>query len=123
MNRTVGAGWKGVAAVLRSAGIQRVGDEEDEAGVNGVAGRCTVAVRHHLGAESELDLRSAPSPSASPSLSLEHHRRRRRSAVAENRDPRTAWRRVEELGYGESAGAAGPGALENAWEGSHLGHL
>lgn len=57
---------------------------------------------------------SAPSPSASPSLFLEHHRRRRRLAVAENRDPRSAWRRVEELGYGESAGAAGPGALENA---------
>lgn len=123
MNRTVGAGRKGVAAVSRSAEIQPVGDEE-EAGVDGVAGRCTVAVRRHLGAESELDLRSAPSPSASPSLSLEHHpRRRRRLVVAENRDRRTAWRRVEELGYGESAGAAGPGALENAWEGSLLGHL
>lgn len=91
-----------------------VGDEEDEAGVDGVAGRCTVAVRRHLGAEKELDLRSAPSPSASPSLFLEHRRRRRPLAVAENRDPRSAWRRVEEVGYGESAGAAGPGAPENA---------
>lgn len=86
-----------------------------------MAGRCTVAVRRLLGAENEPDLRSAPSPSASPSLSLEHRRRRRQLADAENRDPRSAWRRVEELGYGESAGAAGPGALENAWEGSRLG--
>lgn len=39
MNRTVGAGRKGVAAVPRSAGIQRVGDEEGEAGVDGVTGR------------------------------------------------------------------------------------
>lgn len=87
-----------------------------------MAGRCTVAVHRLLGAENEVDLRSAPSPSPSPSLSLEHQRRRQ-LADAENRDPRSAWRRVEELGYGESAGAAGPGALENAWEGSRLGHL
>lgn len=80
--------------------------------------------RRHLGAESELDLAehllplrfSLPLLRASSAAAAA-------ATVAENRDPRSSWRRVEELGYGESAGAAGPGALENAWEGRGLGRL
>lgn len=80
-----------MAAVSRSAGIRRVGDEGNETGVGGVAAWCKVAVCHHLGAESELDLQSTPPPSGSPSLSLEHHQAAVAAAaaavVAEKRDP------------------------------------
>lgn len=103
MNRTVGAGRKGVAVFPRSAGIRRMEVEGDEVGVGGVAGRCTVAVRRHLGAEFELDLRSTPSPSASPSLSLKHHlkhhqRRRRRQRQRRSRRKSRSLERLEASG-------------------------
>lgn len=99
MNRTVGAGRKGVALFPRSAGIRRMEDEGDSAGVGGVAGRCMVAVRCHLGAEFELDLRSTPSPSASPSRSLKHHQRRRRQ--------RRSRRKPKAVERPETSGGAG----------------
>lgn len=104
MNRTVGAGRKGVAVFPRSAGIRRMEDEGDSAGVGGVAGRCTVAVRRHLGAEFELDLRSTPSPSASPSRSLKHHQRRRRRQRRSRRKPK-AVERLEASGGAEDMGS------------------
>lgn len=103
MNRTVGAGRKGVAVFPRSAGIRRMEDEGDGVGVGGVAGRCTVAVRRHLGAEFELDLRSTPSPSASPSLSLKHHLKHHQRRRRQRRSRRKS-RSLERL---EASGGAG----------------
>lgn len=64
MNRTVGAGRKGVAMFPPSAGIWQIQGEGDEAGVSGVSGQSEVAFRH-FGAESELDLLNTP-PSPPP---------------------------------------------------------
>lgn len=124
MNRTVGAGIKGVAAFPRSAGIRRVEDEGEGAGVDGVAGRCTVAVRCHLGAESELDLRSTSSLSASPSLSLEHHQRRRRWRRRQSQKTKTRgvpggkWRSWD---MGSQRGRQGPEPLRTPGRGAASG--
>ena len=62
LNRTVGAGRKGVAVFPRSAGIRRVRRAGAGAGVVGATGLTgSVAVRH-LGAELEPDLLSTPPP-------------------------------------------------------------
>lgn len=110
-----------MAAFPRSAGIRRVEDEGDGAGVDGVAGRCTVAVRRHLGAESELDLQSTPSPSASPSLSLEHHQRRRRrqsQKTETRRAPGGKWRSWD---MGCHRGRQGPEPLRTPGKGAASG--
>ena len=121
LNRTVGAGRKGVAVFPRSAGIRRVRGAGAGAGVVGASGLTgSVAVRH-LGAESEPDLLSTPPPPLL--LPLPSPWTSGGGGGKEAKPGRATRWRADELGYGESELAAGPGALRRAHEGSGPWHL
>lgn len=108
-----------MAVFPRSAGIRRVRGAGAGAGVVGASGLTgSVAVRH-LGAESEPDLLSTPPPPLLLPLPSPWT-----SGGGKEAKPGRATRwRADELGYGESELAAGPGALRRAHEGSGPWHL